>query len=302
MGNVGTHTTSDEGGAGVGTHKLDMRVTAALGFMVLASACIGLRATYADEEPDWRWVRAGDITLNLELLTRDGTISAGEPLLGRIQRTNQSGQHIHLLLGSSRGKITYLTVRDGDGELVAAMPRATCLPQIMCPQEYLGGMSWRPGENRSEVWVITGWYQFQEAGEYTVHVQLLDRAKEGLPVISEDRASVRVTPFDGSRLEARCDEIFQPLRKGMSSRTDVPMVARVKALYSVRNDIVLPYLDWIARQWPNPYTCDAIRRIGTERAEKLLDALAAREDRVGKEVRKGAKRTRREPMVWDVVP
>jgi len=286
----------------VGKHKLDMRVIAALGLMVLASACIGLRATYAAEEPHWRWARAGDITLNLELLTRDGTISAGEPLLGRIQWTNQSGQHIHLLLGSYSGKSTYLTVRDGDGELVAAMPRPRCSPQVTCPQEYLGGMSFRPGENRSEVWVITGWYQFQDAGNYTVHVQLLDRGKEALPVISEARASIRVTPFDASRLEVRCEEIFQPLRKGLSSRTDVPMVARVKALYSVRNDIVLPYLDWIATQWPNPYTCDAVRRIGTERAQTLLDALAAREDSVGEAVREGSKRPRREPIVWDVVP
>ena len=279
-----------------------MRVITALGFMVLASASIGLRATYAAEEPHWRWARAGDITLNLELLTRDGTISAGEPLLGRIQWTNQSGQHIHLLLGNDNGKITYLTVRDGDGELVAAMPRPRCLPQIVCPQEYWGGSSFRPGEKMSEVWVITGWYQFQDAGEYTVHLQLLDRGQEALPVISEARASIRVTPFDASRLEASCEEIFQPLRKPSSSRTDVPVAARGKALRSVRNDIVLPYLDWMAREWANPYVCDAIRRIGTERADKLLDALAAREDRVGEAARKGLKRPRREPMVWDVVP
>jgi len=74
---------------------------------------------------------------------------------------------------------------------------------------------------------------------------------------------------------------------------------RVKALRSVRHDIVLPYLDWIACQWADAETCKAIRRIGTDRALELLDTLAARDDRVGEAARKSMTMPL-EVTMWDV--
>jgi hypothetical protein len=41
----------------------------------------------------------------------------------------------------------------------------------------------------------------------------------------------------------------------------------------------------MAREWENWDTCLAIRRVGTTRAEKLIQALARRTDRVGEAAR-----------------
>ena len=137
--------------------------------------------------------------------------------------------------------------------------------------------------------VLTGLYQFQKPGEYSVRVQQFGEFERGFPVLAEDTASVRVLPFDASRLGARCEELFRPLRTHSSSRTDIPQQVRVAALYSVRSDLVLPYLDWMAREFASRYACRAIRRVGTTRAERLLNALAARRDKVGEAARKAMK-------------
>jgi hypothetical protein len=146
--------------------------------------------------------------------------------------------------------------------------------------------------------IITGLYQFREPGEYTVLAQQLELSPQ-FPVLAEDRGRVKVLPFDSSRLERRCEELFGALRKGTSDRTDLPMGARTKALYSVGHDAVLPYLDWMARTWQDRYAVRSMLRIGTERAMKLVNALAARKDRAGEAARQALK-MRLEPSFWDI--
>ena len=250
--------------------------------------CACLQATHgAGEEP--RFAQRGDISLSVTLLSKDGTLSAYEPLLARIEWLNQTKETIWLVGGQPN---TYLEIRDHKGSRVAATPRPSHggIP---------GLRRLAPGEVRTATWVITGLYQFRQPGEYTIRLELLERVKE-LPVLAEDSASIRVVPFDASRLEARCEELFQPLRKYSSSKTNIPASARTKALYSVRHDTVLPYLDWIARELHSSYACRAMRRIGTERARELLGTLAARDNEAGEAARKALKMDL-ESTVRDVV-
>ncbi len=61
---------------------------------------------------------------------------------------------------------------------------------------------------------------------------------------------------------------------------------KLKALYATCSDVALPYLDLMARRWGSHYAVLAMRRIGTERANRLVKSLAARRDTVGDAARK----------------
>ena len=237
-------------------------------------------AVHAAGEPrPHRRAVANDLALEVRFVPDDGPISAGEPVVARVDVTNQSTQAIEVLTGSSRVPALCLTVRAADGRLLASTPRPERRPEGL-----YGIRAVQPGDTYSAFWIVTGLYQFEQPGQYQVEAQLLDwRTRE---VLCGNRAALRVLPFDVERLEARCEELFQPLRKYSSSEANIPSTARTKALYSVRHDTVLPYLDWIAREWHCPYACRAMRRIGTERAQALLGTLAAREDETGEAARK----------------
>lgn len=225
-----------------------------------------------------RVAQQGDIAMQVELVPADGIISAGEPVIARVIFTNQSQEILSLRFPGVAG-CTRLAIADSRCEIVLATPK----PQ---PERYLdmvfSGPTLGPGESDEKMLVVTAWYQFTEPGEYTVRVQQLE-FKEGTPVLWESSAPLRVLPLDPTRLEARCEELFQGIRK--HERGDLDLGMRALALYSVRHELILPYLDWMAREWENWNTCLAIRRVGTERAEKLIQALASRRDQVGKAAR-----------------
>ena len=67
------------------------------------------------------------------------------------------------------------------------------------------------------------------------------------------------------------------------------MQPQTNPLYFVHDDVVLPYLDWCAYQLKDVNACVAMRRLGTERAQRLLTELQARKDRVGVEARNAMK-------------
>lgn len=249
----------------------------------------------------WRWAQLGDITLTLDVLVDDATISACEPVVARIVWTNSGDDYVSILPGSDSGRSTWLRITRPDGEVISAMPRPRPLPGLRCLS--VGGpWSLAPGGTTEEVWVVSGWYQFDEPGDYVILLQQLDLTQEALPVLAETSTSLRVVAFDGTRLERRCEEVFGPLRTGRPSVTPVPISARVKALLSVRHDVVLPYLDWVATEWGEYYSCQAMRRIGSERADELLRTLATREDRVGEAARRALEDPLREISPWDVIP
>jgi hypothetical protein len=238
---------------------------------------------------------AGGLSMQLALVPSNGTISAYEPLIAQVRLTNEGREDQVVSMGNSEKPSLYLEVRKSSGDVVAATPR---------PDADQGGWlsvtTIPPGETWSHYWVVTGLYQFVAPGEYVLHMRDQPAGRGG-KVYAEAVARVRVEPFDAQRLEARCEQLFQPIRENRSSKTDLPLAARGKALYSVRHDIVLPYLDWMAREWGDRYACRAIKRIGTPRAKALYEALAARNDRVGKAARRVPKMQMPDITMWDVV-
>ena len=253
--------------------------------------------------------RGGRITYltNLEvrmtLLVSNNTITAGEPLLARVALVNRSREAGHVSMGNSGGSTTCLEVLDSAGKLLAATPKR----QIRSPDGNLSGLPrLGPGETYTQVWVVSGLYEFRLPGDYTIRVQQYDDSqlhfKSGsLILLSEDKAAVRVLPYDAARLKARCEELFLPLQNPMLDRKDVPMSARVKALYSVRDDIALPCLEWMAHQWHDDNACLAMRRIGTPKALGLVNDLAAREDSAGRAAKSAlARELETKDPLWDV--
>lgn len=256
---------------------------------VLLAALIGLdlAAPGAQGASRPRFAQPGDISCILMLLTSDGTITAREPVIARLAIRNELKEEIRIWPGG-----TYLDVYDANGKLLATMPRPRNVGDFAHSVRDLA-----PSEVYSKFLVVTGLYHFEVAGIYSVRVQ-----QQGIPpemsVLCEDVASVQVLPYNAERLEAACEEIFAPIRKRAGFGT-IPMTVRAKAILSVRDDVILPYLDWMAREWRDRYACRAMRRIGTPRAENLLAALAARTDEAGEAARQALEMSL-EPTAWDV--
>jgi hypothetical protein len=118
--------------------------------------------------------------------------------------------------------------------------------------------------------------------------------------MSEDTAALRVLPHDRAQLKARCEELLRPVRNATSGQTDVPMSARTKALYSLRDDLFLPYFEWMVRQWDDSYACRAMRRIGTPKALALVNDLAAHDDLVGKAAKRSLTMHLEREALWDI--
>jgi hypothetical protein len=194
-------------------------------------------------------------------------IAAYEPLVARVTETTAAGEA--LWAGGWDHLSCRIQVRDCSGNLLAITPRQT-MPIDFVP----GGTSAPPGGTVVQDMVISALYTFSEPGEYEVRVQQL-RLQEHFPVDAEVSARVRVLPFDGARLEARCRELAGMER----SRGKFEWFY---ALCSVRHDVVLPYLDqWVG----NTEASHAIMAIDSAAARAKFEALLARQDRVGKTAR-----------------
>lgn len=226
----------------------------------------------------WRSAEPKDINLSLTLLTKAGTITADEPLLARIELLNQSEDKLEFVSGNDQSPTACVEIRDENGILVASTPKPDLSNGIYATIRLAAG------ESRSMVWIISGLYKFDKPGVYTVSVKQLKvtgEKDEVMPVIAEDSAKIKVLPFDAAQLETRCEEIFEPLRTHSAHKTDLSMSVRTKALYSVHNDIVLPYLEWLARESHSMYACNAILRVGTEKAKSIVNTLVTQQDDLG---------------------
>jgi len=235
----------------------------------------GFTRSYGDPA---RAAQPGDIGLTITFLTRDGAVAAHEPLLARIELVNNAEETVNIAL------LSCLELCDSDGKVVAAIPR----PKVTMDFMY-GARSLKPGEKYTRTWVISALYQFDKPGTYTLHVHWLYLPGGKLMDLVAGTADIRALPFDEARVTARCEELYQPMYSHQKS--DIDLGIRARALYSVRHDLALPYLDWMAREWGDANACYAMRQIGTPQAKALLDALAKRQDDAGKAARAAMTRT-----------
>ncbi len=242
-------------------------------------------AAHGADMPRPRRAVADDLALAVRFLPDGGMISAGEPVIAALDITNRSREAVEVLLGSNEVPAAHIALCDHEGRCVAQTPRADKRPDGLCGLKAL-----EPDATYTTYWVITALHSLDAPGLYELRATLVNWMN--WTVLCEARAELRVDAFDAERLDARCDQIYRS--------TDLPPAVRWKAICSVRHDIALPYLDAMATAHGGTGACLAMRRIGTARAEALLEALASRDDRVGEAARK-AREMDLETSIWDVL-
>jgi hypothetical protein len=211
--------------------------------------------------------RFGPLPLEMAISLLPREISAYEPLVARVSIATAGYGAIEL---ADSGNLNWrIQVRDPAGNLLAITPRQT-LPCRL-------GFTTRtitPWQDLIQDIVVSALYTFSQPGEYEIRIQRL-RLEEHFPLDAEASARVTVLPFDRARLDARCRELA-----GMERSMD--QFPWFYALCSVRRDVALPYLDkWVG----NTEASHAILAIGSPAAKAKFEALAARQDHVGKTAR-----------------
>lgn len=227
-----------------------------------------------------RFPRRGDIALSLRLLPGNETVSAYEPVVAAAELTNTTAREMQI--GEAGEFTTRLQVRDEAGRLVAATVRP------VMPYDFGFGIPRiAPGQTRRTPLVISALHTFARAGRYTIRIQ----RRQPYPcsdLLAEAETTLTVEPFDAARLQRRCEQLFGEATKN------------TKALWSIRHDLVLPYLEKMANLWEPEYSCRALRRLNTPAARQLLEKLAVRDDGVGKAAKDSLAKAPVEVDAWDI--
>ena len=250
---------------------------ASIALIVIATACLGATPERPPEAKPW------DVALKLNLQTKHGAISAYEPLVAELEYRNVSGGTVWVVMDV--GVTTLFEIADAKGKVLAATPkREQASNYIYVPIEI------PPGESRSNRLVLTALYTLKRPGVYSVRVRQFGLS-ENSPAIAETSCAFRVLPFNSARLDARCAEL---LKMGIGPNWSL------KALYSMRHDVALPYLDRMVREWSDKYAVLTMRRIGTRKAKALIDSYLARKDSVGHAARIGMKMSKDRDVAWEM--
>jgi len=233
------------------------------------------------------------VSLHASLLAENGSVTAYEPVLVRVEERNETAASVSVATLATEWT-ERIVVEDAQGRVVASSPRGPI------PADFLtSGRKLKPGERVVRVLAMSALYPFSRPGTYTVRVQ---RTKFGTDdLLGEARVPVRILPFDAARLKARCEALFKYERQSPADR-ELSMHDMTRALFSVRHDIALPYIDWHARS--NLSTAweawIALRLIGSPRSLQELDRLAARKGKKGRAVSEMMQMPL-DRLVWDIL-
>ena len=257
-----------------------------LGLAVLAICCLAVPA--ACEPPN---AQPGDIALSLSITPIGDVITALEPLLATVEFRNQKEHDVSLAICE---QLTMsVEIRNKKGEVVAATSRPELADIVYSTWKFA------PGETRTKSLVMSGLYEFGTPGDYMIYVRQLD-LQQNPTVLAEATASVHVLPFSKIRLESRCEKLFGPMSKRVSvSPEDAP---EVRSLCSVRHNVALPYLKWIAENYDAYLACQSLRRINTNESLAMLDELMQRTDRIGETARNARQESALSPtdFLWSL--
>jgi len=241
----------------------------------------------------------GQVTLALNLAPANGIITAGEPVIAHIEVTNVTDHEVEVVRGYARRPTLVLEIWDSESRLLKGTPREPLQPRR--PRRGpLGSHRIGPGKSYEEFSVVTEMWHFGEPGQYLLHARLLEF--EGEQVLAEDTARLKVEPFDAACLEARCDQLFHSIRDPSRGTPARDTWLAKHALQTVRGEVALPYLDYLARRHASVEACLAIRRVGTPRAQQLIQILAAREDEYGEAARRALETPIEVPSAHETQP
>jgi len=227
------------------------------------------------------------IALHLEPLPGNETVTAGEPVLMTLRAKNVSDETVELCNWCSNSTLR-MEVLDGHDRIVAE----TATPPRPL-DELVSVKRLKPGESLRATLVLSSLHAFNEPDTYLIRAH-----RHGPYDVTDYQTStetvLHVESFDAARLQARCDELWSLLRDG---RVIDP---HRMALCSVRHNLALPALEWMAREWNDRYACLAIRRIDTPEARQSLERLTAAGGKTAKAVEDSA-RLLSEPDEWACV-
>ena len=221
------------------------------------------------------------ISSHLSLLTRDGNLTAYEPVLVKVEERNDSTDTVTVASASPESE--QIIIEDANGRVIASRLRS---PSPAFIRMVGGGSHLKPGESRSRILAVSAIYPFDKPGIYTVRIENS----------TEAHISFVVKPFDPARLKARCEELFKSEEQSSTDR-ELSAGDKVRALLSARHEIALPYIDWWARNLEPYRACIAMRLMGTPSSMRELHAFAKRSDSLGKSAR-CALETSMEDIVW----
>lgn len=222
-----------------------------------------------------RWSRPGDLSLRVRVLP-EATVSAGEPVIAAVTVHNATQESLWLALGDSSAPAIRLTVRDEGHAVLAATPAPGVGLDATSPLYRLP-----PGGSYVAHAVVSGMLGFAAPGRYSLDAEL--RAwPSGESLVAAQSVDLQVVELSGERLEAACEAMFRPLRPPRIGCGDIPAPVRALALCSVRQEVALPYLEWLARERCYRRACLAMRRLHSAQADRVLAELRSRPDAVGR--------------------
>ena len=166
---------------------------------LLAALAAGVALVLASAAYCETRMQPGDVQVKLKLLTSSGTITAGEPLIARVDFINQMDKSVRIR-GNGVGPDSCVEVLNSEQKVVASTPR------IVQEEGFHGVAQLAAHETRTQYCVVSGLYQFVTPGTYTIRITQFDGSAD-FGVVSEASGDVQVLPKNAARLDARCEEI-----------------------------------------------------------------------------------------------
>lgn len=196
--------------------------------------------------------------------------SEHEPIVLQVVIDNPSESGLDVQLGRNRVGSFHFRLRRPDGSAIAADPGTPT---------GAGGLSSRgqlivaPGGSQTERLLLNGWLEFLDIGEYSLDIRFDGAVRQANNDIRVQRTAIlafRILPRDATRLQSRCDLLFNQVRSG---RAFADRRTAAEELSYVVDPIAVPYLAQAikADQMIDDVAILGLERIGNAEARSILE-------------------------------
>lgn len=263
----------------------------ALGLLLLPAARGG-----AQGEPG-----PGDLSVSFRLYPASAQVTEREPVVALVTMRNLSGKPLHVRLGSDTWPALEVAVYD--------RARKRLSPSFKTSEGGLSAlMSLLAGEERVFPVLVDRYFRFPNAGEYTVEAILWGCGPSQRGVLATARQEYHVSPLSVERLTQVCEALTSRVDVSLRGKHDVSYVLpawqnknvereldnmALPMLAFVSHEVALPYLVTLAQNFRHPVAFAGIRRVGTDRARKVLEQFSESPDTVVSRLAK------KELDIWD---
>ena len=204
--------------------------------------------------------------LSLEIEVR-GEAGLYEPVLVWYTLRNDSATPHTVELGYDRiGNFTFLLQRP-DGSLQRNTP-------VVRPRDHgarLRTLTLAPGESYRQHIVLNEWLRLDQAGVYSLRVELAGQAAGRFAIVGDAARQVRIRPANPNQIEARCKALLAVIVP--VSRYDADFRSAVDELLWMRHPAAVPCLEEAIAAEVDPTLFDALVAIGTAEARNAVTRL-----------------------------